>query len=228
VSLAALVALFGAGVASFLAPCVLPLVPAYLAMMTGGANEDVGTGAPVGAAVVFVAGFSLVFAVLGGAAGWLGARFDGVQLWTQRVGGLLVVGFGVALLVDLGRRQWRLVERLPVRGAIVRPLVMGIGFGAAWTPCVGPLLGSALVVAARSGGVGRGVVLLFAYGLGVGVPFVVAALVVVAVPALVARLQVWSRALQRVAGVALVLVGGLLALGRYGWLTSLLARAGRA
>jgi cytochrome c-type biogenesis protein len=136
------------------------------------------------------------------------------------------VVFGLALLGGLGRLglvERRVVHRLPAPGGLARPLVMGIAFGAAWTPCVGPLLGSALIAAARSGGAGRGIVLLFAYGLGVGAPFVVSALAIVAVPAFVARLRAWTVGLHLAAGAALVVLGGLLLVGRYGWFTSLLA-----
>ena len=221
----ALVALFGAGVASFLAPCVLPLVPAYLAMMSASAIDERPGGA-VRAALVFVGGFSAVFATFGVLAGWFGSGLAATETAVQRVGGVLVALFGLVLLGAVRGRamgEWRAVRALPAVGSRWRPAVMGVAFGAAWTPCVGPLLGAALVVAARSNGAARGGLLLGAYALGVGVPFVAASLVVASLPAALARLRRWSHAVERVAGVALVVLGLLLAVGRYGWLTSRLA-----
>jgi cytochrome c-type biogenesis protein len=210
------VGLFGAGVASFLAPCVLPLVPAYVAMIAGQAATSpaaIGRGA-----LAFVGGFASVFVALGGFAGWLGSRLDLFEVWVQRVGGALVVVFGLLLLASW--RGWfapeaHLLSGLPAADTVIRPLVMGVAFGAAWTPCVGPVLGTALVLAAQSSTPWRGATLLGAYALGIGVPFVVAALALSSWPAALRRLQHASRRLEPVAGAALVTLGVLLAFGLY-------------
>lgn len=222
------VALFGAGVASFLAPCLVPLLPAYLGLIVG--ESAAGDGDPrraVPATIVFVLGFAAVFAGLGAAAGYVGSSLDGVQDVVQRIGGVIVVIMGLALL-GLMRgplaRERRLIARLPSIGGPARPFVIGVAFGAAWSPCVGPLLGAALVVAAHSEDPARGSILLLAYALGIGVPFVLASLGLASSPALARGLRRIAPKLERVAGVLLVTLGLLLATGAYGHLTSYLAR----
>jgi cytochrome c-type biogenesis protein len=222
-----LIALFGAGVASFLAPCVVPLLPAYLGIVVGEAADARDPAKAVPATAIFVVGFATVFASLGAAAGSLGSSLHRVQNDVQRVGGVIVVIMGLALL-GLVRgvfiRERRLVGRLPAITGPVRPFVVGVAFGAAWSPCIGPLLGAALVVAARSGQAGRGALLLGAYALGIGVPFLLASLGLASSPATADRLRRAGPIIERVAGGLLVVLGVLLATGTYGHLTSYLAR----
>jgi cytochrome c-type biogenesis protein len=221
----AYIALFGAGVASFANPCVLPLVPAYVGMMAG----DEARASPsrrVIATVVFVSGFTTVFAGLGLVAEVAGRNVDELLDSIQRVGGITLVALGLmqwGAIRGLRATSWRLNTRLP-NGPVTRPLVMGITFGAAWTPCVGPLLGAALVTAAHSPTKFQGISLLVVYAVGVGVPFIAASLALESAPALTRRLQPFSRALQYIAGVALIGLGILLATDHYNSLTSLLAR----
>lgn len=225
--LAAAIALFGAGIASFLAPCVVPLVPAYLGIVVGESIEEADAAKAVPATIVFVLGFATVFATLGVLAGWLGSSLDDVQVWIERVGGVLVLVFGLALLGVLKgplSRERRLIERLPQGGGRARPFIVGVAFGAAWSPCVGPLLGAALVVAADSADPVRGAILLGAYALGIGVPFVVASLVLASWPGLTGWLNRVSGPLEKVAGGLLVALGLLLVTGLYAELTSYLAR----
>ncbi|MCA1847359.1 MAG: cytochrome c biogenesis protein CcdA [Actinobacteria bacterium] len=195
------VALFGAGVASFLAPCLVPLLPAYLGIIAGEAVEARDPARAVPATLLFVLGFALVFAGLGAAAGLLGSALTDVQNGVQRVGGVVVVVMGLALLgVIRGplTRERRLFSSVSRITGPLRPLVVGVAFGAAWSPCVGPLLGAALTVAASSG------------------------------EASSPRLAGWLRRIgprvERVAGGLLVVLGVLLASGAYGHLTSYLAR----
>jgi cytochrome c-type biogenesis protein len=236
-----LVALFGAGVASFLAPCVVPLVPAYLgvvaASQAGGSDRFRSPGAgpdeacspspSVAATGLFVLGFAVIFAGLGAAAGLVGSSFDDVQDAVQRIGGVLVIVLGLALLgVVRGplARERRLLSTVPRVAGRARPFVLGVAFGAAWTPCVGPLLGAALTVAAASGEAARGALLLLAYALGIGVPFLLASLGLASSPAVAFRLRRIGPPLQRVGGVLLVVLGVLLLTGTYSSLTSYLAR----
>ena len=225
--LAQLIALFGAGVASFLAPCIVPLLPAYLGIIAGSAAESRQPARAVPATLLFILGFAAVFAGFGAAAGTLGSSLRDVQDIVQRVGGVVVTVMGLALLGVLRgpfARERRLVHRLPQGGGRLRPIVVGVAFGAAWSPCVGPLLAAALTVAARSGEAGRGALLLLAYALGIGVPFLLAALGLASSPALAERLRRAGPIIERVAGVLLVILGVLLATGLYGHLTSYLAR----
>jgi cytochrome c-type biogenesis protein len=210
VALAVVVA-FGFGVLSFLAPCTVPLLPAYVGVLTSGGRRV------VPAALLYVAGFSSVFVTLGLAAGGLGRAVRAEGGVVQRVGGVLVIAFGVALLTGLA-------GRLPVRrvggGA---PYVLGLVAGTAFTPCVGPFLGAVLTLSAVEGATVKGGVLLAAYSLGLGVPFVAAAYAVSVSPRLARRLTRASRVLSVVGGVLLVALGVLLVSGAYGGFAGSLA-----
>lgn len=225
--LRACIALFGAGIASFLAPCIVPLVPAYLGMVTGESVDARDTSRAVPATLVFVAGFATVFASFGVIAGLVGRSLSPIQDTVQRVGGVVIIVFGLALLgVVKGplSRERRLVTTLPKVSSRIRPFVVGVAFGAAWSPCVGPLLGAALVVAAHSGEPVKGGILLLSYALGIGVPFVIASLGLASSPGFSARLRRIGPTMERVAGAILVVLGILLATGAYKSLTSYLAR----
>jgi len=222
-----IVALFGAGVASFLAPCIIPLVPAYLGIIVGEMGDAHDPARAVPATLVFIAGFTTVFAGLGALAGLLGSSLEAFQNDVRIVGGVVIIVMGLALL-GFARgplaREKRLIPQLPAVTGVARPYVVGIAFGAGWSPCVGPLLAAALTIAARSGGIGRGTVLLGAYALGIGVPFLLAALGLASSPALADRLRRIGPNLERVAGILLVVLGVLLATNTYVHLTSYLAR----
>jgi len=221
------VALFGAGVASFLAPCLVPLLPAYLGIIAGEAVEARDPARAVPATLLFVLGFALVFAGFGAAAGLLGSALTEVQTGVQRVGGVVVAVMGLVLLGLIRgpfARERRLISRVGRIGGPLRPVVVGVAFGAAWSPCVGPLLGAALTVAAGSGDAVRGALLLFAYALGIGVPFLVASLGLASSPRLAERLRRIGPRVERVAGGLLVVLGVLLATGTYRHLASYLAR----
>ena len=221
-----IVALFGAGVASFLAPCIIPLVPAYLGIIVVEMGDAHDPARAVPATLIFIAGFTTVFAGLGAIAGLLGSSLDAFQNDVRVVGGVVIIVMGLALL-GFARgplaREKRLIPQLPAVTGVARPYVVGVAFGAGWSPCVGPLLAAALTIAARSGGVGRGTILLAAYALGIGVPFLLAALGLASSPALAERLRRIGPNLERVAGILLVVLGVLLATNTYVHLTSYLA-----
>jgi cytochrome c-type biogenesis protein len=225
--IAQIIALFGAGVASFLAPCIIPLVPAYLGIIAGEVSDAHDPARAVPATLIFIAGFTTVFAALGAVAGLLGSSLSAFQEVVRVVGGVLIVVMGLALLgVARGplARERRLIPQLPNVTGVARPYIVGVAFGAGWSPCVGPLLAAALTIAARTEGVGRGTILLCAYAMGIGVPFLVAALGIASSPRLAARLQQMGPGLERVSGFLLVLLGLLLATNTYIHLTSYLAR----
>lgn len=209
--LLAVVVAFGFGVLSFLAPCTVPLLPAYVGVLTTGGRRL------IPAALLYVLGFSVVFVTLGLAAGGLGGAIRAEGGTAQRAGGLLVIAFGIALLTGVA-------GRLPVRRAGGgAPFVLGLVAGTAFTPCVGPFLGALLTVSAVEGASVRGGVLLGAYSLGLGVPFVAAAYAVSVSPRLTLALTRASRVTSVVGGVLLVVLGTLLLTGAYGRLASRLA-----
>lgn len=202
---------FGFGVLSFLAPCTVPLLPAYVGVLSAGDRRL------IPAALLYVLGFSTVFVALGLAAGGIGraVRADGGTV--QRVGGVLVLAFGVAMLTGLA-------DRLPVRRiGSSAPYVLGLVAGTAFTPCVGPFLGAVLTVSAVEGASWRGGVLLGAYSLGLGVPFVAAAYAVSVSPRLTRALSRAARPAAVAGGVLLVALGLLLVSGAYGRLAGRLA-----
>lgn len=203
-------ALYGAGLTSTLSPCVLPLVPGYLGVLAGNDGRR-GRRARIG---LFAVGAGGTFVALGGAVAAAGLGVGAAAHRSQRVAGLLLVGLG-ALMV-LGRRgslvtEWRLVRRLPTQPS-VRALLVGVGCGAAWSPCVGPLLGVALTAAGGSGSVARGSLLLAAFAGGVLTPFL--ALSVVPLPS-TAGLAAVGRRLGTLAPVVTSLLGVVLAAGWY-------------
>jgi len=226
-TLTQVIALFGAGVASFLAPCIIPLVPAYLGIIVGEIGDTHDAARAVPATLLFIAGFTTVFAALGATAGLLGSSLSTFQNAVRVVGGVVIVIMGLALLgVVRGplARERRLIPALPKVTGVARPYIVGVAFGAGWSPCVGPLLAAALTIAARSGEVAHGALLLSAYAAGIGVPFLLAALGLASSPGLTARLQRAGPTLERIAGALLVALGLLLATDTYVHLTSYLAR----
>lgn len=221
---------FVAGLLSFLSPCVLPLVPSYVGFITGMTLPEVGgrRRAAFTHALLFVAGFSLVFVLLGASATALGRALNYYQVWLQRVGGVLIIGFGLLCLgvfkVGMLSQERRLhLERKPV-GYLGSALV-GMAFGAGWTPCIGPVLGGILGLAATSSDVSRGMQLLAVYSAGLAIPFLIAA---VAVDSFLDWFQKFRRYLpwvMRLSGVLLIVVGVLLVTGEFtrlaGWLQGL-------
>jgi cytochrome c-type biogenesis protein len=186
VNLFAYLAAFGGGVVSFLSPCVLPLVPGYLSMVTGldlAALQDARTPVRrvVGTTALFVAGFGAVFVALGASASSLGRALGERQELLTRVSGALMLMMALFLLGSLFlRAPWlyqerRFHPRLGRFGATA-PLVAGAAFGFGWSPCIGPILGSILGIAATQDRVLAGATLLGAYTLGLGVPFLVTGL----------------------------------------------------
>ncbi len=221
---------FAAGLLSFLSPCVLPLVPSYLGFLTGMTLPEMTNRrrAAVLHALMFVAGFSLVFMLLGMSATALGRSLRHFDVWLQRVGGVLVIVFGLYCLgvVKLGflsQEQRVHLDRKPV-GYLGSGLV-GMTFAAGWTPCLGPILGGILTLASTEADLTRGTLLLGSYSAGLAVPFVVAAF---GLDAFLSWFQKFRRYLpwvMRASGVLLILVGLLMVTGQFtrlaGWLQAL-------
>src|SRR5258708_8935290 len=213
-TLTQVVALFGAGVASFLAPCIVPLVPAYLGIIVGEMGDAHDPARAVPATLLFIAGFTTVFAGLGATAGLLGSSLSTFQNSVRVGGGIVITIMGLALLgIVRGpfAREKRLIPTLPKVTGVIRPYVVGVAFGAGWSPCVGPLLAAALTIAARTQAIGRGTLLLCAYAMGIGVPFLVTALGIASSPRLAERLRKMGPGLERVAGGLLVGLGVVVA-----------------
>lgn len=234
-----LVGAFLAGILSFLSPCVLPLIPGYLSFMTGLTTSELSDdsrplGQIMGTAVLFVVGFSAVFVVLGASASVLGQFLTEYRDLIEKIAGVVVVLFGIFMLGVIripglyGEARMDLAKsRRFGRGAA---LVMGMAFAAGWTPCVGPILGVILTLAASTGSVAQGALLLLAYSLGLGVPFLLVALLFGSAKPLLAWLNRHSIIINRIAGATLIVVGTLIFTGRLtviaAWLTEVLPNLG--
>jgi cytochrome c-type biogenesis protein len=228
---------FGAGMLSFLSPCVLPLVPGYVSMVSGLSAAEIGAGRPrarrsqlVGM-FAFVAGFTIVFTALGAAASGLGRLLIHHHRVFDIPAGALIAVFGV-WLAGVGTPALFLRERRfhpqPSRLGAWAPPVMGIAFGFGWTPCIGPVLGGVLGLAASGSTLASGVVLLVAYSLGLGVPFLITGVATGRLTTALARFRRRLWIVDVVSGVALVAFGILLVTDNLHWLASIAAHLLRA
>jgi cytochrome c-type biogenesis protein len=233
---------FAAGLVSFLSPCVFPVVPGYVAFVTGQSLEGVPEGedtalAPAAArgvrrraalhSALFVAGFSAVFLALGASATLVGSLVRDALPLLQRVGGVVIIVFGLFLLgvlrLPLLLRERRIHLASKPAGA-AGSMVAGVAFGAGWTPCIGPVLATLLFYAGFEETMGRGMLLLGAYALGLGIPFFLAAVLLNHYLASIPRLRRWVRPLERLAGIVMVGLGFLLVTGQFARMTAWLAR----
>lgn len=225
---------FAAGVASFLSPCVLPVVPGYVSFVTGVAVEDFQSGEHAGlrrqAAVhsaLFILGFSLLFIVLGASATALGTLVRRALPLIQQVGGAAIVLFGLYMLgwlrMPLLMRERR-VQLSSKPAGLLGSVAVGVAFGAGWTPCVGPVLATILLYAGMSGTMLHGALLLAVYAVGLGLPFFVAAVAFNWFLARTRALRRWLVPIERAAGAVMVVAGVLLFSGRFSVMSRLLAR----
>ncbi|WP_045391275.1 cytochrome c biogenesis CcdA family protein [Falsirhodobacter sp. alg1] len=219
--LPALMIAFAAGILSFLSPCVLPIVPPYLAYMGGISMADIQTQrrrAILLPALFFVLGLSTVFLFLGLAASAIGAALLQYQGIMTKVSGLVVIVFGLHFLgvfrISMLDRDTRL-DAGDRGGSAMGAYILGLAFAFGWTPCIGPQLGTILSLAASEGNVARGTMLLGIYALGLGLPFLLAALFITRAMGLMNRLKPWMGVIERVMGVLLIAVGVALLTGLF-------------
>ncbi len=217
---------FIAGLLTFLAPCTLPLIPGFLAYITGATTDELRKGdsrvrrTSFFHGFAFVFGFSLVFIALGIFAGFLGARLFFIKEWLSRIGGVVIIFFGLYLLGLFNISFFEKTKRFDVsrtfhKGKYVSAFLFGISFGIGWTPCIGPILGSILLIASSSATVFSGGVLLSAFSLGLAIPFLI---VSVASGFSLKYIQKYSKALKYFSitgGVFLIILGGFMLLNNF-------------
>lgn len=211
---------FVAGVLSFLSPCVLPLIPGYITFITGMGYADLARTRRTTMlhALAFVFGFSLIFIALGASATALGTLLLGYRLWISRIGGAMVILFGLHLL---GVFQFRALSQDTRVQFTNKPLgylgtvLVGIAFGAGWTPCIGPILGGILTLASMTDGVPRGMALLGVYSAGLAVPFLLSAAAMDRFLGAFQRVRPHLGWINRVSGLLLIAVGVLLISNRF-------------
>jgi cytochrome c-type biogenesis protein len=222
---------FLAGLLSFLSPCVLPLVPSYLSFVTGASGvAELSSRRHLALvhAALFVVGFSLIFVALGATATELGLLLKSYQRWVERVGGVLVVVFGLytlgVLRIGVLSREAR-VQLSDKPLGFLGSVLVGVAFGAGWTPCIGPILGSILLYSSSRADLSQGLALLAAYSLGLAIPFLVAAWALEGFLRWFQRFRRYVGWVERVAGALLIVVGVLMLTGSFtllsGWLQGL-------
>lgn len=211
------------GMITFISPCLLPMLPIYISYFAGGGERSAGK--TVKNALGFVAGFTLIFTIMGALAGTVGSFLKAHQTAVNIISGVVVVAFGLSFLG---------VFQLPIfRGSGVSAktenmgffsaLVFGVVFALGWTPCVGVFLGSALMLASQQGHVLEGMGMLLVYSLGLGIPFLISAVLIDYLKSAFQWIKQNYRTINAVCGSLLILVGILMATGLLGQLMSLLS-----
>lgn len=223
---------FGAGVVSFFAPCVVPLLPAYIGYVTGVSLKDLkGQGySPfrtklLSSSLLYILGFSIVFVLLGTAAAGVGSALRRYDFIIQRVGGaiILLLGLefaGVLNLPFLARQRQFQLPAWAEKFGLARAFFVGIIFAIAWAPCVGAVLGSILALAAVTGTAIKGAALLFVYSLGISVPFLIVSLTLASAPKYLSFINRHIGTIAKIAGLILAVLGLLLLTDTYKFLNS--------
>ena len=211
---------FLAGLVSFVSPCVLPLVPAYLSFLTGSSVEELradlsaATRARVVAhALAFIAGFTVVFVLLGVSASAVGSALRENQVLIARIGGVIVIVLGLQMMGILRLRWLAADTRLQVQSeqrSLVASAIVGLAFAAGWSPCIGPILAGILALASQANGVVQGAWLLFVYSMGLAVPFLATALAIGAILPALNRIKRFLPAIEMAAGAFMIATGVVL------------------
>jgi cytochrome c-type biogenesis protein len=219
---------FLAGLASFLSPCVLCLVPVYIGYLggraVGGESNSPNRWITFTHGLAFVLGFSLVFIIFNILAAALGGLLLGMRTWLAKIGGIIVVIFGLQMIgvfrIPFLEYDVRIHSQTEPRWGYISSLLMGVFFSAGWAPCVGPILGSIMTFAANGGSILKGVLLGSVYSAGLAIPFLLAALGIGWVTTILRRYNKVMRIIEIVMGIILVLAGILLFMGSFNILAS--------
>lgn len=222
---------FIAGIFTFLAPCTLPLVPGYLGFISGVSALDLQDPLKLKSArkkiflngILFVIGFSLIFILLGSLFGLGGSALVQYRTWLSRIGGLFVILFGLFMIGALRLPFLNIEKKIRITkvlkpGSPASSLIFGATFAFGWTPCIGPILGSILTLAAASATVGQGSFLLLIFSLGLAIPFLIIAAGISSVSNHLSKLNKHLHAISIIGGLFLVFLGILLSTNKLGFL----------
>lgn len=221
---------FGAGLLSFLSPCVLPLIPSYITFITGLSLDDVQNARRTALVhgTLFVLGFTLIFLAMGATATVLGQSLLQYRDWISRVGGVVIIIFGLYLLgvLNIGfmsrERRFHVADK-PV--GYLGTMFVGIAFGAGWTPCLGPILGTILIYTGSQADLAKGMWLLLAYSMGLAVPFLLSAVAIDRFSSFFQRMRKQMVWVSRISGVVMIAIGVLLVTNYFtilaSWLTTI-------
>ena len=222
---------FTAGLFSFLSPCVLPLVPVYLASLVGPelfGTQRVGRRLPTFLhSLSFVIGFTLIFTAMGAIAGLTGFAINPSLALLNKISGSLLIAFGLFLLVAL-KVPWlnyerRLSPSLGSTTGYLRSFIIGASFSLAWTACVGPILGAILALALNTATVWHGAYLLAIYSVGLGLPFLVIGLAFDSLAPALRRIQRYTRTIHVISGLLLLIIGILTLANQIHWFSTFAA-----
>ena len=218
---------FGAGLLSFFSPCVLPLVPAYLANLAGASAIETDDKRKVWPtllhSIFFVLGFSILFILMGASAGLIGSVITTYAETLRIVSGIVVIIFGIFLIAAYKIPWLNYEKRLHLKGArnpgYIRSMLIGAAFSIGWTPCIGPILGSILFVASYTQETAKGALLLSAYSLGMGLPFLIIGLAWSYIVPFWKGITRHLVLISILSGVLLIIVGILMLTGQLTWLS---------
>jgi cytochrome c-type biogenesis protein len=218
---------FLAGVLSFLSPCVLPMIPAYVSIVSGVSLDELKRkrfGGGLGRLIAFVCGVSTIFMALGASSSLLGSLFLEYQNYIRIGGGILTIIFGLFVIgiirLDFFMREWRFdLSRGPA--SYVGSFLTGMGFAAGWTPCIGPILGTILVYAGSQASATQGIALLAVYSAGFALPFILSAIALKMFLKHVEAVQKYMRVIMLISGLVLIAFGIILLTDSFGWLSGL-------
>ncbi|MDA8214960.1 MAG: cytochrome c biogenesis protein CcdA [Nitrospiraceae bacterium] len=217
---------FGGGLLSFFSPCVLPVIPSYVSYITGISFEDLTGEQDKGRirkvtlknSLSFIAGFSLIFILLGASSSFLGSILSDYQDTVRKIGGVLIVVMGlyIAGILKIGfLMQDKRLHLQNKPAGLLGSFFVGTAFAAGWTPCIGPVLGSILLYASTANSVTSGIELLTAYALGLGIPFLITSLAINTALSYFKKINRYMRVVSVVSGLFLVVVGILLFTGTF-------------
>ncbi len=228
---------FLAGVISFLSPCVLPLIPSYISYISGMTFEDLTSGQDskkiklitLVNSVLFILGFSFVFISLGASTSFLGSILFQYQDWMRIIGGVIVIIFGlfIAGFLDIGflmKEKKFMTQGKP--SGFAGSFLVGVTFGAGWTPCIGPILGSILIAASSTGSVAGGIELLSVYSAGLAIPFLLSALLFNSFLNYFKILLKYMNLIKLIGGIILIIFGFVLITNKLGILVGLFPNFG--
>ncbi|MCA1794262.1 MAG: cytochrome c biogenesis CcdA family protein [Desulfotignum sp.] len=217
-------AAFAAGLLSFLSPCILPLIPAYFSFITGLSLDELTRGRQetrkkvILSTLAYVAGFSFVFIMFGASASFLGSVFTQYAYVVRYLGGAIIFIFGLHLLGIINIKALAFEKRIHLKQKPVHLLgtfIIGMAFGAGWSPCIGPLLGSILIVAGNQDTLAKGVWLLAIYSAGLALPFILMSFFITSLMEFMKKATRFIAVINKVAGGLLVLMGLMLIFDKF-------------
>ncbi len=217
---------FTAGLISFLSPCILPLIPSYMAFITGVSLEELSEHenlkkvrmTVVLNSLFFIFGFSSIFIAMGASATFIGTFLQENIRWFEIIGGIVVIILGLHFAGVFKLKFLERERKIQVKNkrlGLLGTFAVGMAFGAGWTPCVGPILGSILTLAATTQNVGKGIILLVLYSLGLGLPFFLAGILIHKFFEYFKAIRKYFRIITTVGGILLIIVGVLLISGYF-------------